>query len=323
MKRLAFEFPGEPSIPEMARLGALAESLGYESVWLTETRFTRDAIVAAAAVAAATSRIGIGTAVVNPYTRGAVLTAVTFAGLDELSAGRIIAGVGPGSPTVLAQQGYSFERPLARLEESVAVIRRLLAGERVTFSGRVISVEDVELDFVPRRRSIPVYLGVTGPKALALAGRIADGVVFNAFVTTAYTRRATAIVRESALAAGRDPSAIDIAASIVVSVDADRDAARDAVRPLVATYLARFPNIAAESGLPTATLEEITRAYEDGGAQAASRAVPDEIVDDLTVCGSAPDCREMLAQRVAAGVGLPIVSPVGRDPETTLCAMAP
>src|SRR5689334_21372627 len=104
MESIGLELAGTPSVPEMMRLAALAERLGYDSIWLTETRFTRDAVTTAAAVAAATERVRIGTAVVNPYTRGAALTAVTVATLDELAGGRLVAGIGPGSPLILAQQ---------------------------------------------------------------------------------------------------------------------------------------------------------------------------------------------------------------------------
>src|SRR5947209_19352887 len=140
MERIGLELAGEPSVGEMMILARRAEDLGYESIWLTETRFTRDAVTTAAAAAAATSRVQIGTAVVNPYTRGAVLAAVTFATLDELANGRIVVGIGPGSPVILDRQGIVFDRPLVRLREYVDVMRRLLTGEAVTYRGTTIGV---------------------------------------------------------------------------------------------------------------------------------------------------------------------------------------
>ena len=116
---LGLELPGEPSVPEMTAIAQRAEALGYDSIWLTETRFTRDAITTTAAVAAATRHVRVATAVINPFARGAVLTAVTAATLDEAAGGRFILGLGPGSPTVLARQGLGFERPLERLRETM------------------------------------------------------------------------------------------------------------------------------------------------------------------------------------------------------------
>jgi 5,10-methylenetetrahydromethanopterin reductase len=308
MAPLGLELFGEPAVPEMMAIAQRAESLGYESIWLTETRFTRDAVTTAAAVTAATTRVRVATAVINPYTRGAVLAAVTAATLDELAGGRFIFGIGPGSPAILARQGIPFDLPLLRLRETVEIVRRLLRGEEVWFEGETIAVAGARLDFTPVRPSIPIYLGVTGPKALALAGEIADGVLLNGFVSLSYTRRAVEIVRTAARAAGRDPDTVEIAGSIHVAVDADGQAARDATRPLIATYLAGFPHIARESGIAAEVLERIVAAYGRGGPVAAAALVSDAIVADLACAGTVADVRAGLAGRREAGVQLPVVS---------------
>jgi 5,10-methylenetetrahydromethanopterin reductase len=308
MRPLGLELPGEPSVPEMAAIAQRAESLGYDSIWLTETRFTRDAVTTTGAVAAATRRVRVATAVINPFTRGAVLTAVTAATLDEAAGGRFIHGLGPGSPTVLARQGLPFARPLARLRETVGVVRRLLAGEEASFTGETLAVHGARLDFTPLRPTIPIYLGVTGPKALALAGEIADGVILNGFVSLEYTRRAVDIIRSAAQAAGRDPDAIEITASTVVSIAADARAARDAVRPLVALYLAEFPNVARESGVPAELRARIAALHQSRGSAAAATLVADDVVDALTCSGTLATVRDALERRRQAGVQVPIVS---------------
>lgn len=305
---LGLELPGEPTAPEMMETARRAEALGYESIWLTETRFTRDAVTTTAAVATATERTRVATAVTNPYTRGAVLTAVTAATLDELAGGRFVLGIGPGSPTVLARQGIAFDHPLRRLRETIEVVRRLLRGETLTFTGETLSVIDARLDFTPIRPAIPIYLGVTGPKALALAGEIADGVILNGFVSLAYTERAVEIVRSAARSVGRDPDGIEIAASIVVSVDTDGRAARDAVRPVVATYLAEFPHIAREAGIATEQLDHIAALHQRQGAAGAATLVDDATVEALTCVGTIEEVQDALRRRRAAGVQLPIVS---------------
>jgi 5,10-methylenetetrahydromethanopterin reductase len=313
MERIAFGLPGQPSVREMMVLARRAEELGFESVWLTETRFTRDAVTTAAAVAAATERVRIGTAVTNPFTRGAVLTAVTFATLDELTEGRLIFGFGPGSPHILRRQGFAFDRPLVRMREHIEVVRRLLAGERVTYEGKTVSVENVALDFQPYRPSIPLYLGVTGPKALAIAAEIADGVILNGFVSADYSERAVRRLREGAERAGRPADAVDIASWLMVSVDRDAGKAKDALRPMVATYLANFPNIARESGLPDDLLETIGRVYVDDGPAVAASHVGDEVVTRLTVAGTPDECRALIQRRRDVGVTLPILGFLGGD----------
>jgi 5,10-methylenetetrahydromethanopterin reductase len=305
--RIALELSGEPAVPEMMEIARRAEAAGYDSVWLTETRFTRDAVTTAAAVIAATRRVRVGTAVTNPYTRGDILTAVTAASLDEMSGGRFVLGIGPGSPTVLAKQGIAFNRPLTRLRQSVDVVRRFVRGEEVQ-PDAVRGGPGARLDFTPPRDAIPIYLGVTGPRALALAGEIADGVILNGFVSVPYTKRAVAIVREAAAAAGRDPLAVEMAASIVVSIDSDGRAARDAVRPLVTTYLAEFPNIAREADVPEDLLAQIVARHLRDGSIAASRLVDDRIVDQLVCAGTIDEVCAALERRRDAGVELPVVS---------------
>jgi 5,10-methylenetetrahydromethanopterin reductase len=308
MQKIGLELPGEPSVPEMMVVARQAEALGYESIWLTETRFTRDAVTTTSTVATATRTARVATAVVNPFTRGAVLMAVTAATLDEVCGGRLVLGIGPGSPTILERQGIRFDQPLARLRETVEVVRRLLRGEEVSFTGKTIQVNRAQLDFTPIRSTIPIYLGVTGPKALALAGEIADGVIFNGFVSLEYTNRAVEIVRSSARASGRDPDELEIAGSIVVSVDAMRETALNAVRPLVALYLAEFPNVARESGISSNLLKHIASVHLREGSRAAAELVADAIVTDLTCAGTFTEVQASLSRRRGAGVELPVVS---------------
>lgn len=321
-ERVGFGLPGQPSPRQMMVLAARAEDLGYESVWLTETRFTRDAITTAAAVAAATNRVRIGTAVTNPFTRGAVLTAVTFATLDELAEGRLLFGFGPGSPHILRRQGFAFEYPLTRMCEHIEVVRRLLTGERVTYEGRTVRVDNVALDFQPYRPRIPLYLGVTGPKAMEIAAEIADGVILNGFVSAEYSARAIERLRRRAAQVGRPADEIEIASWLMVSVDLDAAKAKEAVRPMVATYLANFPNIARESGLPDDLLETIARSYAEGGVAAAARHVGDEVVTRLSCSGSPDECRELIRARRAVGVTVPILGIMGNNIEWAMETLA-
>ena len=309
--RVGFGLPGQPSARDMMGLAKRAEELGVDSVWLTETRFTRDAITSAAAVAAATNRVRIGTAVTNPFTRGAVLTAVTFATLDELAEGRLIFGFGPGSPHILRRQGFGFDLPLTRMREHIDVVRQLLTGERISYEGRTVSIDGVALDFQPYRRTIPLYLGVTGPKALDAAAEMADGLILNGFVSADYSRRAIERVHARAADVGRSRERIEIASWLMISVDRDSAKAKDAVRPMVATYLANFPNIARESGLPDAVLETIGQTYTEGGVAEAARHVGDDVVTRLSCAGTPTECLELIQARRDAGVTLPILGILG------------
>lgn len=316
MTRMGIAFLGAPSVPEMVQLAQQSEALGYDSVWVAETRFTRDAIVPAAAIAQATSTIKIGTGVVNPYTRAAVLLAISFVTLDELSDGRTIVGLGPGSPKILEAQGVDFHAPLQRTRECVEVMRAVFADRRVDFIGQHITATDVDVEIDSPRSRIPIVLGVTGPRGLELAGEHADGVVLNGFLPQSYYHRAMERLT-AARARSLDPGrSFDIGAFIVTSVDRDAEVARDRVRPLIATYLATFPNIAQETDYPADGLASVRGAFDSGGAEKAGGLIDDHWVDALTVAGTAEDCQRRMDRYRYWGVDLPIAVPVANVEET-------
>jgi 5,10-methylenetetrahydromethanopterin reductase len=154
--RLGLGLLGAPELRTMVELAQLAETQGFESVWVAETRLTRDGITPCAAIAMATTHLRIATGIINVYTRGAVLTAVSFVSLDEVSQGRIIMGLGTGSPLVLKPQGVAFHKPLTRLRETIEVVQALIRGEAVTYTGDTIQVTEAKLEMTPLRRHIPL-----------------------------------------------------------------------------------------------------------------------------------------------------------------------
>lgn len=306
----ALGFLGAPSIPEMVRLAQLAEERGFASIWVAETRLRRDAISAAAAIAAGTRRVRVATGLINVYTRNPVLIAVTAASLAELAEGRFTLGMGTGSEEVLAVQGEAYDRPFTRLKEYLDVLVPLLAGEVVTYRGQTIQVHGAQLEVVPRLR-VPIYLGVTSPRGLALAAAAADGVLLDVFMPVPYIRRAAAVIAEAARAAGRDPASVEISGIVMTSVGRTAATARDAVRPAIAGYLTKFPTIAAQSGFPpeiVAVLQRDTRAV---GAEAAAGHVTDEMVDALCVAGTADECRAGVERFRAAGIANPVLMTSG------------
>ena len=309
MSRVALGLLGGPEISTMMRLARKAEEFGFESIWSAETRFTRDAVTMVAAAALATQRVKVATGIVNPFTRGAVLTGVTFASLDELAQGRVILGIGTGAPFVLGKQGLEFDKPLTRMREYVDVCRRLIAHETVTFKGKTVQVSEVKLDFKPFRPRIPVYFGATGPKALTLASEIGDGVMFNGFITADYTGRARQQVDAGLKAAGRGKDQFDVASAVIVSIDADSRRAKDAIRPNIATYLAMFPAITKETGFPAEDIQRVQEAFAAGGAAAGAEYVADYMVDAVTASGTPDEVRAKIQERRAAGVELPVIFP--------------
>ncbi|MEM3123376.1 MAG: LLM class flavin-dependent oxidoreductase [Nitrososphaerota archaeon] len=313
MGRAGVGFLGAPRPAEILRLAVDAEQAGAESFWVAETRFTMDAVSPLAALAITTKRSRLASSAVNIYTRSASLIAVTFAVLDEVSRGRIILGLGTGSPSILERQGIEFDAPLARLKEYVEAIRLIFKGRRVDYKGRYVRLRDMELDFEPFRRDVPIYLAVTGFKALKLAGKIADGVILNVFTSTTYVERAVKIIKEGACEAGRKLGDLEVVGLLVSSVSSDGESARRSLSGVVSTYLVNFPAIAVQSGIRHEELQRIREAYVSGGVEMAKKLMTPEIINSLTVCGPVSDCVERISAYLSAGVDLPALIPIDMD----------
>lgn len=180
MGRVGICFQDRPSVHEQLRLASYAERKGFDSVWICETRLVRDAISVLGGLSTVTKKIKLGTGVINSWTRGPALTAMTFATLDEMSPGRVILGLGAYWDPLAWKQGIDRRKPLRAMREYVEVVRRLLKLENVTYEGEIVKVRDLTLDLgygqprTPKR--VPIYIGATGLKMAELTGGIADGI---------------------------------------------------------------------------------------------------------------------------------------------------
>ncbi|CAN5341931.1 5,10-methylenetetrahydromethanopterin reductase [soil metagenome] len=297
-----------------------AERRGFEAVWQADSRLVREATVPMAAFAATTERIRVGAGVVDIWTRNPARLASLFATLDDLAPGRILAGLGAWWEPLASRVGVRRTRPLTAMREVVAVVRALLADETVTFDGEFVHLDGVELDYVHQERrpkDVPIYIGATGMRMMELSGEIADGVVLNYLVSPAYNATAMEHLAIGAARAGRSVDDIDRPQLVVCSVDEDRAAALDAARLLVTQYLGQQPHIMAASGVSAELLDEIGRVVTWPATHdqvvAASKLVPDEVVQAICAAGTPDEVRTKVAEYVAAGCTCPILYPLGRD----------
>ena len=251
--RVALYLQDKHPIRDGMRYAQLAEQCGFEAVWQAESRLVREATVPMAAFAAVTERIGIGSGVVNNWTRNVGLLAATFSTLDDLAPGRIKLGLGAWWDPLAAKVGIHRRRHVQAMRETVEVTRRLLAMERVTFHGEFVDVDDIEIDIVHGDRSpkhVPIYIAATtGMKMMELAGEIGDGVLLNYLVGPGYNREAMAHLAAGAVRGGRTLDDVDRPQLVVCSLDADRSLALDRARELVTQYLGQQPHIGKASGV--------------------------------------------------------------------------
>ncbi|GAB4526444.1 MAG: 5,10-methylenetetrahydromethanopterin reductase [Anaerolineae bacterium] len=318
--RVALYLQDAHSLKDAIKYVQYAESRGFEAVWQAESRLVRDAVVPMAAFAATTSRIKIGSGVINNWTRNAAVIAATFLTLDDLAPDRVICGIGAWWDPLAAKVGINRTKPLLAMREAVESVRALLARQRVTYRGEFVQLDDVELDVVHGRkepRNVPIYIGATGPKMMALTGEIADGVVLNYLVSPQYNEGALAQLEAGAKLAGRTLDSVDRPQLVVCSVDRDRKKALDASRKLVTQYLGQQPHIMKASGVKQELLDDIAQVLTwpatEEQIEDAMRLVPDDVVQMITASGTPEECKAKVREYIANGATCPILYPLGED----------
>ena len=287
----------------------MAEELGFSACWVPEDYFFRGAFTIASAMACSTSRIRIGLGVVNPFTRHPALIAMEFAALSELAPSRTALGIGAGVKGWMDQMHVGCATPGLAIRESVELIRGLLRGEKVTFKGKVFRTDEVRLSFKPPQTDVPVYLGVLGPKNLAMAGRIADGVILSAMTSPAYARLAVKNICQGAEARGRKGVA-QVGAFVLASISEQEREAREAIKPLLAALIslmgATQPDcpLFAAAGFDPEQARRFAAVYKTG--ELPVHLVTDAIIDTFAIAGGPDRCRDGLNKLLQAGVTHPI-----------------
>jgi 5,10-methylenetetrahydromethanopterin reductase len=297
-----------------------AEQRGFEAVWQAESRLVRDAIVPMAAYAAVTGRLKVGSGVINNWTRNIGLLAATFLTLDDLAPGRIICGIGAWWDPLARNVGIDRRKPLLAMRETVTILRRLLAMERVTFHGEFIHVDEIELDVVHGRREprhVPIMIGATGDQMMEMTGEIADGVVLNYCVPPEYNIKAIELLQKGADKSGRSLASIDRPQLVVCSVDHNHEKAMDTTRELLTQYLAQQPHIAKASGVAPEIVTQIqaTLGWPATHEQIkkAKHMVPEALIDRITASGTPAEAKAKVAEYRRYGCTCPILYPVGGD----------
>ena len=321
------EMVPQMSSREHRELAVLAEELEYETLWMPEGA-GRDALTQLASIAVATTRLKLATGILPVFARTPMVTAMSATGLAAVSGGRFILGLGVGHrPVTERGHGVAFSRPLARLRETVTIVRQLLRGERVTHQGRVFSLQDAGLGRSTPDQPPPVFIAALGPAMLELAGEIADGVLLN---WTAAGRLAESVerVRQGAVKAGRDPSEVAKAGYVRVAVGDDVAPARASLQRQIAVYagMSYYRSFFDNAGFEK-EMAAVDTALERGDREAAYRAITPEMQDQVAVVGTAEECRAEVERRRSLGLEIPVVAPFPVGPgfgsyRETLEAMA-
>jgi 5,10-methylenetetrahydromethanopterin reductase len=271
-----------------------------------------------AAFAATTDTIKVGSGVIDVWSRNPARLASMFSTLDDLAPGRVIAGLGAWWDPLAQKVGIDRVRPLTVMREVVTVLRALLNNETVTFHGTYVHLDGVELDYVyqeRRAKDVPILIGATGLQMMELTGRIADGAVLNYLVSPDYNAKAMEALQTGLDKSGRRMEDFDRPQLVVCSVHEDRQTALDMARMMVTQYLGQQPHIMKASGVPQSLLDSVgeilTWPATHEQVEAASKLVPDEIVQQLTASGTPAEARAQVQRYIDSGATCPILYPLG------------
>ena len=297
------------AIPELARL---AEAHGFDCAWGGEAN-NKDPTVMLSAIAAVTNRLNVGSAVYHILGRTPATLALQAAGLDELSSGRFLLGIGSSNPTIAKWHGQSMDHPLGRVEEYVEIARAAMRGEKLNFSGKYFSSQNFKMAFKPSGRRIPIYLAAFGPMMTRLAGRVADGVLIN-MANPAEIRRIASEVRAGAQEAGKDPAAMEIICKVRCSIAKNCSTARDALSHALAYYALAdyYRELLGRMGF-AGEVEAMRAAWKSEGFHAARRLITDRMFHSLplvaaTSAGEVVEQIQPYAEAGATRIILPYVA---------------
>jgi F420-dependent oxidoreductase-like protein len=315
---------GQKSEFDIVALACEAEALGFSVAWVSEA-YSSDAITLATWIAAHTTSIDVGTAVLQIPARSAATTAMSAATLDRLSGGRFRLGLGVSSPPIAeGWHGQPFSQPLKRAREYVEIVRLALNGKKVMFDGEIyrLPLPDSQggtfrLQIPPIQKNLPIYLASVGPKSVELAGEIADGWIA-LFYAPEYAKVRRAQLATGALVSGRSIDNIDVVAVVSMVVGNDPKACADVLRGDAAIYfggisgpgMSHYGELAAEMGF-SREVAQVRRKYSERDYLGAAASMPFGLIDATALLGTEVRIAERMAQYASAGVTTLSITPFG------------
>ena len=281
------------------------------SLWIPES-WGREAFASLGAMSQATRSVKLGSAIINIYSRTPATIAMAASTLDMLSQNRTILGLGASTPAIVEDfHGLEFAKPVARMREYIECIRAMIKGDKVNYDGKYVKARGFKLLYKPQRERIPIFVACVNSNMVSLASDLADGVLL-------YLRPMREL-KETVMRiklATRHNKSFEIGCILICAVSTrEPEKARARAAKTLAFYISvgkYYRNFLSENGFRKET-EQIANEYIQNGLEAASRMVPQTMLDSLTVCGTADECAKSLSRFMSTGITLPIiqVNPVG------------
>lgn len=307
---------GNENFQGLVKSAINAERQGFDSLWVADMS-CRDVFVTLATLALSTERALLGTSVTNPYSRHPFHIAQAMASVNELSNGRVILGIGCGSKkNLLAPLSIDRTLPIQTVKESVIVIKQLLTGDTISFTGKTIRLKDAKLN-LPINKKFPIYIGARGSRMLEVAGEIADGAIISSLANPTALKYALDSVRSGALKAGRKYSDIDINIFVRICISNDSDSAKQSMRKHIPYRIWDDAwSTLNKLGYDRDIVNAIRREFGASNLEAASVLVTDRMVEDFGITGTLDECIKKIRILEKAGVYRLIVVPIPSGTET-------
>lgn len=292
------------SVAQLGAAAKLAEEAGLASVWTTEF-YDRSATVSLAAMAQATTKIQLGTAIAYAFGRTPLVLAAEARDLDELSSGRLILGLGTGTRRMQQDwHGLDGQHPASRMEELVPLLRRLwrLHEGPIDFEGRFyrLRLRPTAPVMPPLRTDIPIFMGGVNPRMIEAAGAVADGLVGHPLFTPEYVREVVRpALRKGAERAGR-AAPVPIAGYLTCSINNDSEQARrDAAAMIAFNSTVKTYDIIHRLHGFEAEVEQVRTAWRASDFAGMAAAVSPRMVESIAIAGTPEDARRQLETRWA------------------------
>src|SRR6266581_5030441 len=304
---ISFNWQGPMDYDQALVRVRLADEAGVDTAWVAEA-WGRDCFTMLALMARETQHMQLGTGIVNTYSRTPAALAQHFATLDDLSGGRMVIGLGTSGYRVIEHwHGVPFQPSLTRLREYVEIIRLILSGEPLKYSGKIFNLQrGFRLRFQPILSSIPIFIASLTPKSVAQTARIADGWM-PVLIPLQHLGSEIQNFRKLVQEAGRDPHSVMVRSPGSVTVTRHIDKARQESKAHTAFYISNMGDYYREQLIRMGHEETVTvvrHAWGEGGHTAGIAAVPDALVDSLFFAGPLEACVERLAAQAEAGIDL-------------------
>ena len=319
-----------PEGEEALDLVRTAEDAGFESVWAAES-YGSDVVSVLAWLAGQTEKINLGGAIMQVPARPPAAAAMAGATIDKLSKGRFLFGFGPSGPQVSeGWYGVPYSKPWGRTREYVEVVREIIArqgpldhqGEHYQLPLPDGQGKALKLNFHPERNYIPVFLGAIGRKSVEISAEIADGWIPIFFSPEKFEEAWGEHIEIGLEKGNRNREDFEVSPSVQVAIDGDLDAARNVVRMGLVLYFGGmgsrktnfYVDLAHRFGFGEVA-DEVQELFQAGDKEKAFQAVPDEVVDAVSLIGPEDEVAERLAAFTAKGVDRLIATPIATDHE--------